>query len=124
MLVVDDNADVRKLLVIVFDEDPHVRIAGEATNGQEGVQLAAELQPDIVVLDLNMPVRDGLSALPEIRTLCPNAKIVIWTASVFEEAAEAEALAMGADAFIAKGGRDPVHIVRYIREQCSRRHAG
>ena len=102
VVVADDAADLRDLIVLLFEmEDDFVTVA-EATNGQEAVDLAREHQPDLVVLDLSMPVMDGLQALPLLRDAAPNAKVVIF--SGFESGTLGrEALDIGADGYIEKG---------------------
>jgi signal transduction histidine kinase len=86
---------------------------GEAGDGREGVDLAAELQPDVVLVDLAMPVMDGLEALPLIRKACPQTRVVVL--SGFEADAMAQrALDAGADGYLQKGL--PVsEILDYVR---------
>jgi DNA-binding NarL/FixJ family response regulator len=102
VLVVDDAANLRELLTILLDIEDDFEVVGTAADGQQAVAAAERLQPDIVLLDLAMPVMDGLQALPLLRTHLPKARIVIF--SGFEHAAlAAEALEAGADAYIEKG---------------------
>ena len=102
VVVADDAADLRDLIVLLFEMEDDFETVAEATNGQEAVDLAREHQPDLVVLDLSMPVMDGLQALPLLRAAAPHAKIVIF--SGFESAAIGrEALDIGADGYIEKG---------------------
>jgi signal transduction histidine kinase/CheY-like chemotaxis protein len=85
-----------------LQRDGRFEIVGEASNGVEAISLATDTRPDAVVLDLSMPVMDGLQALPEIRKLLPRGKIVVlsgFNASQMER----EALALGADAYVEKG---------------------
>ncbi|MCW2928327.1 MAG: cheY [Thermoleophilia bacterium] len=115
LLVIDDNADVRKLVRMML-EDTDVEVVAEAANGAQGIELAGSCNPDIIVLDVSMPILDGFSALPEIRREAPRAWIVIWTASTVGDAGEAEALAAGADRYLRKAGNDPLAIRRFILE--------
>ncbi|HVT76442.1 MAG TPA: PAS domain S-box protein [Acidimicrobiales bacterium] len=103
VLLVDDARDIRVLLRRVFNADGSFEVVGEAVDGQAAIALADELTPDVVVLDLAMPVMDGLEALPVIRHKLPNAKIVVL--SGFDGARMRQpALLAGADAYIEKGG--------------------
>ena len=78
-------------------------VVGEASDGREAIALTAALQPDVVVLDLAMPIMDGLEALPQIRQRVPQAKIVVL--SGFDQArSQKAALDAGADVYIEKGG--------------------
>ena len=79
VLLIDDTIDLRLLMRIALERTGRFRIVGEAGNGEEGVGLAEVMQPDLVVLDLNMPVMDGAEALPLIRAASPRSKIVIFS---------------------------------------------
>lgn len=103
VLLVDDASDIRLLLRRVLHRAGGFEVVGEAANGREAITLAETLQPDLVVLDLAMPVMDGLEALPLIRGCVPKAKVVVL--SGFDEARTANAaLNAGADAYVEKGG--------------------
>jgi DNA-binding NarL/FixJ family response regulator len=102
VLVVDDAANLRELLTILLDVEDDFEVVGTAADGEQAIVAAERLQPDIVLLDLAMPVMDGLQALPQLREHVPAARIVIF--SGFEHAAlAAQALDAGADAYIEKG---------------------
>ena len=79
VLLVDDTIDLRLLLRMALERTGRFEIVGNADNGREGVELAERLQPDLVVLDLNMPVMDGAEALPLIRAASPRSRIVIFS---------------------------------------------
>lgn len=82
--------------------DGRFDIVGEASDGAEGASLAAELQPDVVLLDLAMPRMDGLTAIPEIRRACPDARILAY--SGFEiHAVAAQVMEICGDAYMEKG---------------------
>lgn len=118
VLVIEDNEDVRRLLRLVLADEPIVQIVGEAANGADGIVMATDLRPDIIVLDINMPVMDGLTALPDIRRAAPNAAIVVWTASVLDDRFDRKVLELGADAMLRKGSGDPLAIIEFIRAHC------
>ena len=102
VLVVDDAANLRELLTILLEAEDDFAVVGVAADGAQAVEKAAELQPDVVLLDLAMPVMDGLQALPELRRLLPSARLVVF--SGYDEVTLARAaLEVGADAYIEKG---------------------
>ena len=80
VVLVDDNEDIRLLLRFSLERDQGFDIVGEAANGAEGIEVCAELQPDVVMLDYSMPVMDGLVALPHIRERAPDAAVFLFTA--------------------------------------------
>lgn len=102
VLVVDDSAFFRTALTRMLTKDPEIRIAGMARDGDEAIELTRKLKPDVVTLDVEMPKRDGLSALREIMAECPTP--VIMVSSITLEGAEAtlKALDLGAVDFIPK----------------------
>ena len=104
ILLVDDNADVRFLLRVALEMRPGLELVGEAGDGLEALRLAAETAPDIVILDREMPVADGLQVLPRLREACPNSVIVVFTAAADHEVQRAAA-SLGADAVRTKGGQ-------------------
>jgi DNA-binding NarL/FixJ family response regulator len=102
VLVVDDAANLRELLTLLLEAEDDFVVVGAAADGAQAVAQAAELQPDIVLLDLAMPVMDGLQALPELRRLLPGARLVVFSGYDEESLARA-AMDAGADAYIEKG---------------------
>ena len=97
VVVIDDNADLRALLGMTLFARGGFEVVGEAGDGREGVEVVAATVPDLVILDREMPVAGGLEVLPELRALCPQAMIVLFTASADAKVREA-ATAAGADA--------------------------
>lgn len=100
VLVVDDSALIRKVLIELLNNNGF-NVIGEATNGQEGLDMYKELSPDIVTLDVTMPVMDGVEALRQIIELDANAKVAMITAAGQKERLM-EALKIGAKLFITK----------------------
>lgn len=102
VLIVDDSAFMRKSLSIMLQSDSGISVVATARNGQEGFDLAKSLKPDIITLDVEMPVMDGLTALKKIMAECPTAVIMI--SSITTEGAQAtiKALELGAVDFIPK----------------------
>lgn len=82
VLLVDDVADLRLSVKMILELDGRFEVVGEAGNGAKGIELAEELQPDLVLLDLSMPKMDGLEALPEILQVAPDAKVIIFSGFV------------------------------------------
>ena len=103
VLVVDDSVVIRRLVATVLDEDPDIVVAGVAANGRIGLEKIKQLKPDLVTLDIEMPVMDGLSTLREIRKLYPRLPVIMFsTLSDKGAAITLEALALGADDYVCK----------------------
>lgn len=101
ILVVDDHSVVRQGLKMFLGLDPELEIVGEAENGAEAVKLAAELQPDVVLMDMLMPVMDGIEATKLIRAAQPDTEVIALT-SVLEDAAVVGAIKAGAIGYLLK----------------------
>jgi CheY-like chemotaxis protein len=80
VLLADDLSDIRLVMRLLFEADGRAEIVGEATDGAQAIELARELRPDAVVLDLRMPGMDGVEALPLIRAASPGTVIVALSA--------------------------------------------
>ena len=100
VLVVDDSALIRKVLIKMLNENGY-QVVGEAENGQEGVELYKELEPDIVTLDITMPVMDGVTALKLIKEHNPEALVAMISAAGQKDKLM-EALKEGAELFFTK----------------------
>jgi diguanylate cyclase (GGDEF)-like protein len=114
VLLVDDTATVRVLLRRVLEGSGSFVVVGEAADGREAVDLAGRYQPDVVLLDLAMPVMDGLEAIPLIRACSPASSIVVLSGFNAERVA-AQALDLGAAACLEKRHR-PEELVRLIAD--------
>ena len=101
VLITDDHGVVRQGLRMFLSLDPDIQVVGEAANGQEAVAMARELQPDVVLMDLLMPVMDGLQATRAIRTEMPEVEILALT-SVLEGASITRAIRAGAIGYLLK----------------------
>jgi DNA-binding NarL/FixJ family response regulator len=117
VLLIDDHTmfrhGVRQALV-----DAGIEVVGEASNGRAGVQLADELQPDVVVLDLHMPLMDGIEAAERMIERNPAARILMLTVSI-EEDDVVDALTAGASGYVLKTA-PPEEVVAAVRSA----HAG
>ena len=101
ILIVDDHAVVRQGLKMFLKTDREFDIVGEAANGEEAVRCARELEPDVVLMDLLMPVMDGITATQAIRRELPNVEVLALT-SVLEHASITNAIRAGAIGYLLK----------------------
>jgi DNA-binding NarL/FixJ family response regulator len=102
VLIVDDHAMVRAGLRSILEAHPDIRVAGEAADGLEAVQLALTLKPEVILMDLSMPNCGGLEATLKIKEKLPAANVVIVTISD-QESDLFEALRIGAQGYLLKG---------------------
>ena len=116
VVVVDDSPSLRRFLREVLDETSGFEVVGEAGNGAEGVEDCARLQPDLVLLDIAMPIMDGFEAIPRIRERSPASRIVVLS-SQDPESAEPLARELGAHSFIHKDIPLPELIERLVAER-------
>lgn len=79
LLLVDDHAMVRRGLQVFLSTQPDIKVIGEASNGHEALERTAELQPDIILMDLHMPVMDGIETAKQLRISHPQVKIIVLT---------------------------------------------
>jgi DNA-binding NarL/FixJ family response regulator len=110
VLIVDDQRPTRQGLKALLASSSQMEVVGEAADGQECVDLVAEHHPDVVVMDVQMPVMNGLEATRRIKRQWPEVRVVVLTMYAAHQAA---ALAAGADAFLLKSGH-PSEILRAV----------
>jgi CheY-like chemotaxis protein len=79
VLVADDNPAIRKALCQMFEVEKDYEICAEATNGKEVIALATKHRPDLIILDLAMPVMNGLDAAAELKRIMPEVPIILFT---------------------------------------------
>ena len=101
VLIADDHGVVRQGLRMFLGSDPELEIVGEARDGAEAVSLTRQLHPDVVLMDLLMPVMDGIAATAAIRREAPDTEVVALT-SVLEDAAVIDAMRAGAIGYLLK----------------------
>jgi DNA-binding NarL/FixJ family response regulator len=80
VLIVDDNAYIRQGLCELFKQEADFEVCGEAANGKEAIEKAQELRPDLIVLDLSMPVMNGLDAARVLKRLMPTVPLIMYSA--------------------------------------------
>jgi DNA-binding NarL/FixJ family response regulator len=101
LVIADDSPDIRLLLQIEISDRAELELVSEATTGHEALRLATALRPDVLILDLKIPVLDGLTALPQVALVAPDTRVVIVSAFP-ADLYSAAALAAGAVAYVEK----------------------
>lgn len=100
-MVVDDEDDIRYLVRVHLERGGHFRVVGEARDGVHAVELAQRLAPEVILLDVSMPGKDGATALPELRRVAPRAMVVVLS-SLDRHEHEQPLLEAGAFAYLDK----------------------
>ncbi|WP_066370360.1 response regulator [Neobacillus fumarioli] len=113
VLIVDDAAFMRMMLKDILTKNG-IEVAGEAVNGLDAVEKYRELQPDVVTMDITMPEMDGITAVKQIRTIDPQAKIIMCSA-MGQQPMVLEAIQAGAKDFIVKPFQ-PDRVMESIRK--------
>ncbi len=103
-MIADDSAFMRKVLSDLFQKQPDFEVVGTAMNGKDTISKVKSLQPDLVTLDVNMPVMDGINALAVIMSECPTPVVMISSLTQQGTEATIRALSLGAVDFISKAG--------------------
>jgi len=120
VLVVDDSVVCRRLVASILGEAEGIEVAGTAPNGRIALDKVAQLRPDVVILDIEMPEMDGLTALAEMRRSHPDVKVIMYSV-LTERGAKAtlDALALGASDYATKPSATADHAesLRVVREQ-------
>jgi DNA-binding NarL/FixJ family response regulator len=101
ILIVDDYPIIRKGLAMLLELEADFRVVGEAENGLAAISKARELKPSVILLDISMPVMNGMDSAREIRRILPKTKILMLSSHAFDGLKEV-ALAAGADAILSK----------------------
>ena len=106
VLIADDHSVVREGLRMFLGRDPELAVVGEAADGVEAVELSRQLRPDVVLMDLLMPVKDGIAAISDIRGNVPETEVIALT-SVVESTAVIGAVKAGAIGYLLKDIQAP-----------------
>jgi len=114
ILIADDHAMLRRGVRNTFQTEPDLEICGEAVDGQDAVEKVKELRPDLVILDINMPVLNGLAAVRQILRHRPLTKVLVFSVHNSDQTLQ-EITAAGAHGFISKG-KDAQELLRVVRD--------
>ncbi|MFJ8661376.1 response regulator [Streptomyces sp. NPDC093795] len=113
VVIADDEPLIRAGIRMILTSDPEIEVVGEAADGREAVEAARAHAADVVLLDIQMPVLDGLSALPELRRTAPKARVIVLT-TFGERENVLRALEHGGAGFLLKDTA-PAELIRAVR---------
>lgn len=114
VLVVDDHELTRLTLQLAFSAQENIQVVGLASNGQEAVEMVRRYHPDVIVLDLQMPVMDGWSASVHIKAISPNTQILAY--SSVEEASFPETAVMPNFDYVCKKDVPTTELIALVRQ--------
>lgn len=120
VLIVDDHDNLRDLFGICLSMEDDLELAAAASDGFEAVDAAGREQPDVIVLDWELPLLDGLHALPALQRAAPHASVIVFSATS-DDATAALAVARGASRFLVKDRHSVADVIAAVRE-CGERH--
>ena len=115
LLIADDLPAIRTMMTLAVSLVDGIAIVGEADDGAEAVELCGRLQPDVVLLDVDMPGMDGITAIPLVRAAHPGVKVAMYSN---DNLAEAASLAAGADAYFLKLVTTPSSLLTQLQDLC------
>ena len=118
ILIVDDNASIRRSLRFCIEQNTNWQVCGEADNGKIAVERVKELHPDIVILDLQMPVMNGIEAARQISRLAPNTAMLMFTLYSGEQLLK-DAQAAGIKDVVSKSNGAAEHLLASLRTICA-----
>ena len=113
VLIIDDHALVRQGIRFVLSQQPDITVVGEGSDGEQAIKLAADLLPDVILLDLLMPRVDGVEAVREIKRITPSTQIIVLT-SYYEDDQIFGVIKAGALSYVLKD-IDPQALVAAVR---------
>lgn len=114
ILLIDDHPLLRQGIKQLIEMEPAMTVAGEASNAPDGVRQALEIEPDLILLDLNMPDMNGIEALKQLRAENISSRIVIFTVSDHEDDV-VDALRAGADGYLLKD-MEPLEMIDQLKQ--------
>ena len=104
IVLVDDRPDLRLITRLLLCQEADMTVVGEASNGAEALEVVAEVQPDVVLMDVEMPILDGIAATQRLRAADPDLPVVLWTGCADEFTLRA-GLRAGAVGYLLKTAR-------------------
>ncbi|MDM3870369.1 two-component system response regulator NarL [Porticoccus sp. W117] len=113
ILIIDDHPTLRRGLIQLLELEDDLKVVGEASGGRQGVELAASLDPDLILVDLNMPEMDGFETIAALRDAGVSSRIIVFSVSEDREDV-VKALKTGADGYLLKD-MEPEQLVENIR---------
>jgi CheY-like chemotaxis protein len=113
ILVADDDPVIRKALCEMFEIEEDYDICAEAVNGQEAIALAKKHRPDLVILDLSMPVMNGYDAAREIKLILPGTRIILFT--LYADAVKGRVLCSGSPVDLVVSKTDSANMMNHVR---------
>jgi DNA-binding NarL/FixJ family response regulator len=113
VMVVDDHDFVRSMMCELVDGTDDMQVVGKAEDGRQAVSVAREAEPDVVLMDLSMPIKNGIDATREVVASVPAARVIVLTTSTKGQDVH-DAAAAGAVGFLSKGA-DPDDVLEAIR---------
>jgi DNA-binding NarL/FixJ family response regulator len=119
ILIVDDSVVIRRLVRTCIQSNTDWHVCGEAENGQIAVEKVSELQPHLVILDLSMPVMDGIEAARRISRIAPNVEMVLFTMHSSDQLRR-DASTVGIEHVISKTDTLAEHLLATLKTICAR----
>jgi DNA-binding NarL/FixJ family response regulator len=118
ILIVDDSALIRRSVRSCIEQNSDWKVCGEAENGEVAIEKVKQLNPDVVILDLQMPVMNGLEAAKHIASIAPSVSMVMLTLHNCEQLFK-EAQAVGIRDVVPKSGRVADHLLASLKRICA-----
>jgi DNA-binding NarL/FixJ family response regulator len=120
ILIIDDSTQVRDVMRKVFECEPGWLVCGEASNGKEGVEMAQSVHPNLIILDLSMPVMNGLEAAKILNQSMPSVPLIMFT-SFQTRVLQEQAIAAGVSKVVVKSGplAELVNCVRVLAKDAA-----
>ncbi len=114
ILIADDNPVIRRILCRIFEAEEDYDLCAEAKNGQEALELARQHEPDLIILDLSMPVMNGIDAARELKRIMPRVPIILFTLYA-DTVAHHHLLRKNASVDLVVSKSDAINIMSHVR---------
>ena|ERR1700693_3438239 len=113
ILVADDNAAIRKGLCEMFEIEEHYDLCAEAVNGEEAIALAKKHRPDLIILDLSMPILNGYDAARELKRIMPHVPIILFT--LYADTVRDQLLGINSPVDLIVSKSDSANLIKHVR---------